>query len=743
LGALWDDLRCDELERVADSLPYRGAHAPFSRAGRSRIVRGMSKGRPEILFPLFAEPTSLDGVGPKTATSLEKLDLLRPRDFLFALPSGVVDRRPRDTLADAPEGEVATVIVTVTEHRPPATRGRPWRVRVDDGADGAELVYFRANQGWVDKLLPIGSKRLVSGKVERWNNGVQIAHPDHVIAIRADGTPEDELPPFEPIYPLTEGVGQRLMHRAVQSALERAPDLPEWIEPSLLASKGWPSWRTALLAAHGPTGPDALRLNDPARERLAYDELLSHQLALALARAANRRTKGRPSRGDGRLRDRVRRALPWALTGAQDRSVADITRDMASGDRMNRLLQGDVGSGKTVVALLAMLTAVESGGQAALMAPTEILARQHMESLGPLLAAVGIEPLLLTGRDKGKLREAKLMQALDGAPIIIGTHALFQKDVGFRDLRLAVIDEQHRFGVRQRLDLSAKGVRPDVLVMTATPIPRSLALANYGDMDVSVLDEKPPGRKPVTTALISSDRIEEVIARLSAALTAGRRAYWVCPLVEESDASDLAAAEERARDLRERLGPMLGARVALVHGRMAPGDKDAAMAAFVSGQAQLLVATTVIEVGVNVPEATIMVIEGADSFGLAQLHQLRGRVGRGVDASTCVLMYDPPLTASGKARLAIMRETEDGFRIAEEDLRLRGAGDLLGVQQSGLPKFRVADIEGQAELMRTAQEEARLVLATDPTLDGRRGDALRALLYLQDRDAAIRLLSVG
>ena len=755
----------------------------------------MSKGRPEILFPLFAEPTSLDGVGPKTAKSLEKLDLLRPRDFLFALPASVVDRRPRASFADAPDGEIATVIVTVTEHRPPAARGRPWRVRVDDGAEGADLVYFRANQGWVDKLLPIGSRRLVSGKVERWNNGVQIAHPDHVIPVAPEGAPQiapegapqiapdgapqtapdgapqigpdeapgvgpvsapasapapgvegvpgEELPAFEPIYHLTEGVGQRLMHRAVRAALDRAPDLAEWIEPSLLASKGWPGWRAALDAAHGPTSPDALRPDDPARQRLAYDELLSHQLALALARASLRKTKGRASAATGRLTGKVRAALPWPLTGAQTRAGAEIAGDMASGNRMNRLLQGDVGSGKTLVALMAMLTAVEAGGQAALMAPTEILARQHVESLGPLLALVGIEPLLLTGRDKGKLREAKLMEAHAGAPVVIGTHALFQKDVAFRDLRLAVIDEQHKFGVRQRLDLSSKGLRPDMLVMTATPIPRSLALATYGDMDVSVLDEKPPGRKPVTTALISSERIEEVIARLAHALAEGRRAYWVCPLVEESDASALAAAEARARDLRDRLGPAMAAKVALVHGRMAPAEKDAAMAAFVSGEARLLVATTVIEVGVNVPEASIMVIEGAGSFGLAQLHQLRGRVGRGVDAATCLLMYDPPLTASGKARLGVMRETEDGFRIAEEDLRLRGAGDLLGVQQSGLPKFRVADIEGQADLMRTAQEEARLVLATDPGLVGRRGEALRTLLYLQDRDAAIRLLGVG
>ncbi|MBA3325066.1 MAG: ATP-dependent DNA helicase RecG, partial [Rhodobacteraceae bacterium] len=409
--------------------------------------------------------------------------------------------------------------------------------------------------------------------------------------------------------------------------------------------------------------------------------------------------------------------------------------------RMNRLLQGDVGTGKTLVAMLAMLAAVEAGGQAAMMAPTEILARQHFASLGPLAAAAGVRLDLLTGRDKGAERTAKLEALAAGeTAILVGTHSLFQKDVAFADLRLAVVDEQHRFGVRQRMDLGAKGGAVDILVMTATPIPRSLALAHYGDMDLSVLDEKPPGRTPVRTALVSSGRLDEVIEHLRRALADGRQAYWVCPLVEESEIAEMTAAEERARSLRLALGPE---RVGLVHGQLPPAERDAAMAAFAENRTQLLVATTVIEVGVNVPNASIMVIEGAQHFGLAQLHQLRGRVGRGAAASTCLLVYDPPLGEAARARLEIMRETEDGFRIAEEDLKLRGAGDLLGVQQSGLPKFRIADLETQAELMRTAQQDARLLLARDPDLTGPRGQAVRTLLYLLEREKAIRLLSVG
>ncbi|MCZ8088642.1 MAG: ATP-dependent DNA helicase RecG, partial [Rhodobacteraceae bacterium] len=441
------------------------------------------------------------------------------------------------------------------------------------------------------------------------------------------------------------------------------------------------------------------------------------------------------------LRAKVVFSLPYSLTGAQSRAVEEIAGDMAGPFRMNRLLQGDVGAGKTLVAFLALLIAVEAGGQGVMMAPTEILARQHFAGLEPLAAAAGVRLDLLTGRDKGAERAAKLRDLAEGRiAVLVGTHAVFQKDVHFADLRLAVVDEQHRFGVAQRMELGAKGAATDTLVMTATPIPRSLALATYGDMDVSVLDEKPPGRKPIRTALVSTGRMEEVVAHLRQAVAEGRQAYWVCPLVEESEVLDYASAEARFQHLRAALGDGV---VGMVHGQMPPAEKDAAMARFVSGETKVLVATTVIEVGVNVPNASIMVIERAETFGLAQLHQLRGRVGRGAAQSTCLLMYQAPLSEGGERRLKVLRDTEDGFRIAEEDLAMRGAGDLIGTAQSGLPRFRVADLERQGALMAVAQSDARRLLADDPALERPRGKAARMLLWLLDQDRAIRLIGVG
>ena len=693
-------------------------------------------GRPDSLWPLFTALTALPGVGPRTATLFERIDAARPRDLLLTAPTGVMDRRPRETVAGAGEHEVVTVEALVERHHPPRGPGKPYRIAMRDAGAEFLLIFFHADGARLRQMAPAGAWRIVSGRVEIFDGVLQMPHPDHVL-------PPGEahaLPAFEPVYAATKGLTQRTIAKAVAGALDRAPELPEWLDPSVVAAQGWPRWRAALTALHHPDGPAAIGPEGPARARLAYDELLSHQLTLALARARARRAKGRETQGDGLLRQRVLAALPYAPTGAQSRAVAEIAADMASDRRMHRLLQGDVGAGKTFVALMAMLIAVEAGGQAALMAPTEILARQHCENLGALAEAAGVRLVLLTGRDKGSARAEKLDAIARGrAHLALGTHALFQKEVAFRDLRLAIVDEQHRFGVRQRLDLGAKGAGADLLVMTATPIPRTLALAGYGDMDVSVLDEKPPGRKPIETRLVSMGRLEEVVARLDAAMAAGARAYWVCPLVSDSEVSELTAAEDRFAALRARFGD----RVRLVHGQMPHAERDAAMADFQSGRAQILVATTVIEVGVNVPEATIMVIERAESFGLAQLHQLRGRVGRGAAASTCLLLYAPPLGETARARLSILRETEDGFRIAEEDLRIRGPGDLLGAQQSGLPKFRIAAMETDAALMAMAQDDARLALARDPDLSDERGAALRLLLWLHERDAAIRLMRAG
>ena len=693
--------------------------------------------RPEILFPLFAGLEGLDGIGPKTAKALAALQIEAPRDLLFHLPHNLIDRTRRDTIRGLEFPAMATVEVTVGQHRAPSTRSRPYRVHVHDSEQDFQLVFFQARAGWLQRLLPTGQRRLVSGKVELFDGIAQMVHPDYVLR------PEEgeSLPRVEPVYPLTAGVTQKLLVRAVASALARAPDLPDWIDPALREKEGWPDWHAALSAAHAPQSLADLAADSPARKRLAYDEVMAHQITLSLARARQRRKPGRSSMGTGDLQARVLAALPYAPTGAQRRATQQIAADMAAPRRMTRLLQGDVGAGKTLVAFMALLTAVEAGGQGVMMAPTEILARQHLESLTPLAQAAGVSLTLLTGRDKGAERTAKRAALAEGrAQIVLGTHAVFQDGVEFADLRLAIIDEQHRFGVAQRAALAGKAAQVDVLVMTATPIPRSLALTQYGDMDVSVLDEKPPGRQPVTTALVSTARLSEVVAHLESAIADGRQAYWVCPLVEESEVSDLTAAEARFAHLRAALGDGV---VGLVHGQLPPAEKDAAMARFVAGKTKLLVATTVIEVGVNVPNASIMVIERAESFGLAQLHQLRGRVGRGAAASTCLLVYEAPLGETAARRLKLLRDTEDGFRIAEEDMAIRGAGDLIGTAQSGLPRFRVADLERQAGLMMLAQRDARKLLADDPDLSTPRGQAARVLLWLMQQDRAIRYLSIG
>lgn len=694
-------------------------------------------GRPEILFPLFGALTSLDGVGPKTALLLEQMSFVAPRDLLFTLPHSGIDRTLRSTLKGADLPGVMTVEATIGQHRAPRNKGGAYRITATDSETTFQIVYFHARADYLARLLPTGQRRIVSGRVELFDGVAQMVHPDHVVPLEEAET----VPGFEPVYPLTAGLTQKAMAKMMADALTRVPVLTEWIDPAQKTREGWPDWNVALAAVHAPESMSDLAPSASARQRLAYDEFMAHQLTLALARAHRRKTKGIASMGNGGLRSRVLKSLPYRPTGAQQRAIDEIAADMATPERMNRLLQGDVGSGKTLVAFMALLVAVEAGGQGVMMAPTGILAQQHLEGLQPLAEQAGVVLELLTGRDKRRERVAKLDALARGdIQILVGTHAVFQKDVVFSDLRLAVVDEQHRFGVRQRLELGRKGAGADVLVMTATPIPRSLALAQYGDMDVSVLDEKPPGRKPIQTALVSVERMEEVISHLRRAIADGRQAYWVCPLVEESEVSELTAADQRFKHLRALLGDGV---VGLVHGQLPPAEKDAAMARFVAGDTAVLVATTVIEVGVNVPNATIMVVERAESFGLAQLHQLRGRVGRGDAASTCLMLYQPPLGESGLKRLTTLRETEDGFRISEVDLEMRGAGDLIGTAQSGLPQFRIADVEHQSGLMAVAQSDARRLLADDPDLTGPRGQAARVLLWLMRQDEAIRLISVG
>jgi ATP-dependent DNA helicase RecG len=699
--------------------------------------------RPSVLNPLFAPLPALSGIGPKLEKLFQRLigregEPPRIVDLLFHMPTGYVDRRNQPKLSAVTPDTVVTVAVTVDRHRPPPpNRPRaPYNIEASDETNTLTITYFNARKDYLEKLLPVGQLRYVSGIATLYDGHLQMLHPDRVV----DAAGFANLPLIDPVYPLTEGLHPNQLRKALELALDRVPDLPEWQDSAWLKRNAFPSFAEALRSVHRPATPSDLEPQSAAWSRLAYDELLAGQLALALLRGHMRKRAGRGSAAEGLLRARMIAALPYSLTPSQERAVADIIADLAQPNRMLRLLHGDVGSGKTVVALLAAATVIEAGRQAAFMAPTELLARQHFATIAPLAAAAGIRLAILTGRERGRERP-EILSALAAGEIdlIVGTHALFQDDVAFHDLALAVVDEQHRFGVHQRLALARKGEAVDLLVLTATPIPRTLVLTYFGDMDVSELREKPAGRQKIDTRALPLDRLSEVIEAVKRALDDGRRVYWVCPLVEESESIDLAAAEDRYETLKKRFGDT----VELVHGRMRGPEKDRAMARFAGGAARILVATTVIEVGVDVPEASVMVIEHAERFGLAQLHQLRGRIGRGAAHSTCLLLYKAPLGETAKARLAILRETDDGFRIAEEDLRLRGEGDVLGTRQSGMPGFRLARLDVHGKLLSTAREDAALVLNRDPKLSSARGAALRHLLYLFARDETIRLLGAG
>ena len=693
--------------------------------------------RPEILFGLFEQVTALPGVGRRTASLISELTGPRVLNVLWHLPTSVINRRHVVELGEAVPGNLVSLHVTVERHRRPGTRRQPWRIEtVDDAGGKLELVYFRAREAWLQQLLPAGSRRLVSGRIEQFADRLQMVHPDHV----AQPGDDETLIHLEPVYSLVKGLGALTMRQIVSTALERRPELPEWQDRTWLAQNDWPSWSDAMRRVHQPHDLAELAGDSGARDRLAFDELLANQLALALVRARRRSTPGRSIRGDGRLRGAVTGSLPFRMTRPQLNALSDILLDMEQSFPMLRLLQGDVGSGKTLVALQAMLATVESGHQAALLAPTELLARQHHRTITELTRDTGIDVALLIGRSRGTQRHDCLRGVANGtSPLVVGTHALFSDDTEFHDLALIVVDEQHRFGVHQRIALAAKGETVDTLVMTATPIPRTLQLTGYGGLDVTHLDARLPGRQEITTRAMPITRLADVVSALRRAIRRGGRAYWICPVIERSESRATVAAEDRYR----HLAGIFHERAGLVHGRMSTASRDDVMEKFTRGEVAVLVATTAVEVGLDVIEATVIVIEHAERFGLAQLHQLRGRVGRGSAPSSCLLLYAPPLNETARQRLDILRQSNDGFAIAEEDLRLRGAGELLGARQSGLPRFCLADKHAVSRLLHVARDDARLILARDPELESDRGRALRILLHLFERQDAVRLLASG
>ena len=688
--------------------------------------------RPEILYPLFADISSLKGMGPKTIKYMENLlGGRRVIDLLFHLPYNIIDRSYKPKLKDAVAGKICTVKVKVVEHIPPKSRQQPYRVVVEDDSEQLTLVFFKVYAESIAKNLPIGAVKIISGKLEKFNNQLQMPHPDYII----DENDETNLPEIEPVYPLTAGITNRMIRKFILQAIEKIPDLPEWLDKELVKERAWSDFKTALIKVHFPNSLNATQPFAKERIRLAYDELLANQLTLGIVREQRKKVNGNSIKGNGLLRDKVIKKLPFQLTAAQEKVLHEIYIDQASKYKMMRLLQGDVGAGKTIVALLAMLNAVEAGMQGALMAPTEILAQQHFETIAPMVEDIGIKTALLTGKTKAKERKQILENLENGKiNIIIGTHALFQDEVIYHNLGLAIVDEQHRFGVQQRLKLSQKGAKSDVLVMTATPIPRTLVLSTYGDMDYSIIDQLPAGRKPVDTRVIPTTKLSDVISGLKRQIDEGIMAYWVCPLVEDSEKSDLAAAEARFEDMKQIFGDKVG----LVHGKMKETEKNTVMEKFKNGEIRLLVATTVIEVGVNVPQATLMIIEHAERFGLAQLHQLRGRVKRGSRQAVCLLLYGGHLSETAYERLNIMKQTEDGFLIAEKDLELRGGGEILGTRQSGLEEFKLADMEYHRNLLLMAHKDTQLIINKDKWLQDERGQALRTLLYLFGKDESIQ-----
>ena len=695
--------------------------------------------RPQFLFPLFGSLENLKGIGSKTVLNLKKIGIYKPLDFLYSFPTNLKTRVFANTVSDLNVNKVVIIKIKIIKHNFKYFKG-PLNIEVTDGLKKINLIFFNAKNDWIKKNFPIEQERIISGKLEKYKNQFQIIHPDYIEKI----FDIDKIPVIEPIYSLTKGISQKVFLNSVNQILQLISEEIsncEWINKKRLKEMNWTDFKNSLKKIHNPKTNEDISLNSNYRLRLAYDELLSHQLSLVIARSFSKKNTKKRKKIGYKFSTLMKKRLPFSLTNSQEKCIAEIQSDLSRDERMYRLIQGDVGSGKTLVAFFSMLFVAENSGQAVLMVPTDILAKQHYNNFQEYTKDIEVNSVLLTGKMKTNEKKQVLEAIkLGQADIIIGTHSLFQKGVIFENLELVIIDEQHKFGVQQRHDLIQKGENLDILVMTATPIPRTLELANYGDMDISRILDKPMNRQKIDTSIISEKKIEILISRILEICKKGTQSYWVCPLIEEGDKSELVAIEQRFSSLNKMLP---GIKIDILHGKMSEEQKNKIMTSFKNGNIQILLATTVIEVGIDVPNATIIVIEGAERFGLAQLHQLRGRVGRGKKQSNCILIYSKNIGRLGKERLEVLRKFDNGFDIAEEDLKMRGGGNPIGQQQSGIPKFRIANLDFDKELLSYANQDANEIIKNNKYLKGEHGKNLRVLLHLMNKDNSLKLLESG